>query len=176
MSVSMVTMVMDHYPGAGGEYTLALCLADASNPEGQSIWPSVPTLAHNSRQSERTVQRQLRAMEDSGWLVCVKRSAGGKGNPNRYQINPDWIANPETWRPNGDKLTPLQPEPRHSCDTVTDGQTVTNPAPNGDTAVSPESVSPPSICRGGTVSPLRKASFTNPSADSSSGNLYRFVP
>ena len=138
MSVSMVTMVMSHYPGAGGEYTLALCLADASNPEGQSIWPSVPTLAHNSRQSERTVQRQLRAMEDSGWLVCVKRSAGGKGNPNRYQINPDWIANPETWRPNGDKLTPLQPEPRHSCDTVTDGQTVTNPAPNGDTAVSPE--------------------------------------
>lgn len=138
MSVSMVTMVMAHYPGAGGEYTLALCLADSANPEGQSIWPSVPTLAHNSRQSERTVQRQLRAMEESGWLVCVKRSPGGKGNPSRYQINPDWIAHPETWRPNGDKLTPFEVKPRHDGVTVTEGQTVTNPASNGDTAVSPE--------------------------------------
>jgi hypothetical protein len=138
MSVAMVTMVMAHYPGAGGEYTLALCLADVANNEGQSIWPSVRTLAHNSRQSERTVQRQLRAMETTGWLICVSRNVGGKGHPNRYHINPDWIAQPDRWQPKGDNLTPFEAEPRHSCVTLSDAQRVTNPAPKGDTTVTPK--------------------------------------
>lgn len=133
-----MSLVIKHYPGAGGEYTLALVLADFANEAGGAIFPAVETLAHNSRQSERTVQRQLRAMEASGWLQCVERSVGGKGRATRYRINPDWIADPKLWRPNGDNLTPLgDAKPRHGV-TVTDPQTVTLATPNGDTAVSPE--------------------------------------
>lgn len=133
-----MSLVIKHYPGVGGEYTLALVLADFANEAGGAIFPAVETLAHNSRQSERTVQRQLRSMEASGWLQCVERSVGGKGRATRYRINPDWIADPKHWQPNGDNLTPLgDTKPRHGV-TVTDPQTVTLTTPNGDTAVSPE--------------------------------------
>lgn len=138
MSVSVMSLVFKHYPGQGGEYTLALCLADFANDEGESIWPAVTTMAHNSRQSVRTVQRQLRAMEDSGWLICVERSSGGKGRPSRYRINPAWLDSPKSWTPNPVTMTGLGPvKPCHG-DGVSDAQTPSSTTSNHDTAVSPE--------------------------------------
>ncbi len=133
-----MSMVFKHYQGQGGEYTLALCLADFANDEGESIWPAVETMAHNSRQSVRTVQRQLRAMEDSGWLICVQRSSGGKGRPSRYRISPEWIADPKSWKPNPGVVTGFEAiKPCHG-DGVTDAQTPSFTTSNHDTAVSPE--------------------------------------
>ena len=94
-------MVFDRYPNGGGEMLLALALADHAHDDGTHIYPSVARLAAKTRQSARTVQYQLRAMESSGWLVLVNRGTGGRqagglmGLPREYRINPSWIKGAE---------------------------------------------------------------------------------
>jgi hypothetical protein len=97
MSNSILRKVMGHYPGAGGEYTLALCLAEVADDCGKNIQVTVKTLAHYTRQSGRTVQRQLRAMESSGWLKCVSGKNGGKWVACEYEISKSWLDDPRTW-------------------------------------------------------------------------------
>ena len=53
MSARMTGMVFDRYPGGGGEFALALALADNAHDDGTSIYPSVETLAKKSRQQLR---------------------------------------------------------------------------------------------------------------------------
>lgn len=150
MSIQMTSMVMQHYPGDGKLYLLALCLADSANAHGESIFPSVRRLAHYSRQSPRNVQRQLRMLEQSGWLICTERSVGGRACPSRYRIAPEWIADPAGWARNkGLNYVPCDEEnhdtsvrvssekPRQNV-VVSDPETTTNRARNHDTAVSPE--------------------------------------
>lgn len=146
MSVEVMTLVFKHYPGQGGELVLALSLADHAHDDGGGIFPSVPALAVKTRQSERTVQRQLREMEARGWLVCMKRSAGGRNRASRYAINPEWVQGPDkfAWPKragNGDILSPLaERKPRQNVTVsrkVPPPKTVTSEARNGDTAVSP---------------------------------------
>lgn len=137
MSVHVLSKVKRHYPGAGGEYTLALCLADVCNDEGASIWPSVQTLARDSRQSERTVQRQLKAMVAMGWLEVVAEG-GGCGRSTRYRINPAWIESPESWRKNGDKLSPFLAQNGDTSVTLSSPQKGDIGDKKGDIAVSPK--------------------------------------
>jgi hypothetical protein len=89
MSIKLMTLVFDRYPKGGNERVLALALADNAADDGTRIWPSVATLAHKTLQSERNVQRQLKAMVASGWLLLVSAKAG---RSNQYAINPAWIA------------------------------------------------------------------------------------
>ena len=96
MSVKVMSAVFERYPNGGGEMVLALAIADHAWDDGTHVFPSVRTLAAKSRQSERTVQYQLRKMESDGWLLLVGESSGGRGNTRQYRINPDWIANRET--------------------------------------------------------------------------------
>lgn len=96
MSGKVVGMVFDHYVGRGAELLLAVKLADNAHDDGTSIYPSVGTLAVQTRQSERSVQYQLKRMVELGWLVLVKHAsgggrAGGFGRPREYRIHPDWI-------------------------------------------------------------------------------------
>lgn len=152
MSVSVMSKVMKYYQGAGGEYTLALCLADFANEMGDSIYPSVSTLAYNSRQSERTVQRQLKAMVSTKWLEIVQ-GGGGAGIATRYRISRKWLADPEAWaaaQPEGVRWR--KPAAGHCTDfllspdnkkgdtsvTVSKEKRVTNATKKGDTAMSPE--------------------------------------
>jgi hypothetical protein len=150
MSLQMTSLVMQHYPGEGKLYLLALCLADSANAHGESIFPSVARLAHYSRQSERNVQRQLRLLEESGWLECTERSAGGRSRPSRYRIAPDWVVDPVAWAakkgvkcPVADDENPdtgvvvLDAKPRQNV-VVSEPETPTNQHLNPDTAVSPE--------------------------------------
>ncbi|WP_111994448.1 helix-turn-helix domain-containing protein [Burkholderia pseudomallei] len=90
----MTDLVFKRYPVGGGEFTLALALADYANADGTQIFPSVQTMARKSRQSRRTVQYQIRRMEKSGWLIACGRSHGGRGKTQEYRINPDWINAP----------------------------------------------------------------------------------
>jgi len=71
-------MVFDRYPNGGGEMLLALALADHAHDDGTHIFPSIARLAEKTRQSERSVQYQLRRMEQSGWLVLVNAGIGGR--------------------------------------------------------------------------------------------------
>ena len=144
----MMTLVFEHYPGTAGEMLLALAIADHAHDDGSNVFPSVPSLAQKSRQSERTVQRQLRSMEVSGWLQCVQRSEGGRNKASRYRINPSWIDEPKAFEfgkvseaINGDTVSPFEPPKRCHGVTVSGSnpspETVTSTTRNGDTAVSP---------------------------------------
>lgn len=95
MSVKIMSMVFDRYPEGGGEMLLALALADHANDQGESIRPSIASLAEKTRQSERSVQYQLRRMEESGWLILVNHGNGGRNHRREYQISPDWIKGAE---------------------------------------------------------------------------------
>lgn len=92
MSARMTGLVFSRYPNGGGEFVLALALADHAWDDGTRIWPSVKTLASKTRQSPRAVQYQLRNMLDSGWLQLVKKASGKPKFCNEYRINPEWIA------------------------------------------------------------------------------------
>lgn len=83
--------VFERYPTGGGEFVLALALADNAHDDGTRIFPSVAQLARKTRQSERSVQYQLRAMEKSGWLVLVKAESRAHGRPREYRIDPAWL-------------------------------------------------------------------------------------
>lgn len=91
MSIKVMTMVFDRYPMGGGEMLLALSLADFAKDDGTSVFPSIKELAQKTRQSERTVQYQLRRMEESGWLILVNSGNGGRNQRREYVINPNWI-------------------------------------------------------------------------------------
>lgn len=127
MSVEVMAMVFKRYPSGGGERLLALALADHASDDGTRIFPSVSLLAAKSVQSERTVQRQLRKMEEIGWLIKVSDGIGGKGCTTEYCISPSWLK--------GDNLSPLQITPKGD---IHDAKGDIAVSPKGDIAVSPE--------------------------------------
>ena len=91
MSIKVMSMIFDRYPGGGGDLLLALAIADHAHDDGTNIYPSIKSLSKKTRQSERTVQYQLRKMEESGWIQLVSYEKGGRGKSREYRINPDWI-------------------------------------------------------------------------------------
>ena len=64
---------------------LALALADFSDDEGSKVFPSIPALAKKTRQSERSVQYQLRKMEQIGFISVAEISAGGRIRGKKYR-------------------------------------------------------------------------------------------
>lgn len=91
MSTAMVSMVLDCFPEGGGLCLLAIAMADAADDEGGSIFKSVETLAHQSKQSARTVQRVLPTLVAGGWLEVISSATGGRGRATVYRIAPSWI-------------------------------------------------------------------------------------
>lgn len=90
-----MTQVFNRYPTGGGEFALALAIADYAWADGTNIFPGVDRLAVKSRQSVRSVQMQLRRMVAIGWLVEVKDKRGGRGKNTKYCINPSWLKGAE---------------------------------------------------------------------------------
>ena len=164
MSIRLMTMVFDRYPEGGSEMLLALAMVDHARDDGTSIWPSVDELARKTRQSRRTVQRQIAKMVASGWLEQVRTATGRRGLTNEYRVCAAWVAGKElpatgvnmtpvedvAENATGDRLTPQQtPEVIHTGDRLTpdevgsrgvtrDARGVTGDA-RGDTAMTPES-------------------------------------
>lgn len=132
MSVKVMNAVFDRYPGGGGEFVLALALADNAHDDGTHIFPGVAYLAKKCRQSERSIQRLLKKLQDDGWLLPVKLSRGGPGTHSEYRISPKWLHGDKLSGleegADTDKLSPLKPAKR--CQT--EQLTVTNGAANGD--------------------------------------------
>ena len=99
-----MTAVFDRYPNGGGEMLLALALADHASDDGTKVYPSVSALASKTRQSVRTVQYQLRRMEEAGWLILVGHGNGGRSMSSEYRISPDWLK--------GADIAPFSSEPK----------------------------------------------------------------
>ena len=105
MSVKVMTAVFERYPNGGGEMLLALALADHASDDGSKVYPSIKALAEKTRQSERTVQYQLRRMEAMGWLILVSPGHGGRSMTSEYRISSDWIK--------GAEIAPFQNDPKN---------------------------------------------------------------
>jgi hypothetical protein len=95
MSVKVMAAVFERYPNGGGEMLLALALADHASDDGTRVFPSIKALAEKTRQSERTVQYQLRRMEEMKWLILVGAGNGGRSMAREYRISIDWIKGAE---------------------------------------------------------------------------------
>ncbi|CAN5297583.1 hypothetical protein BH10PSE16_BH10PSE16_01080 [soil metagenome] len=95
MSVKVMTAVFERYPNGGGEMLLALALADHASDDGTRVFPGIKSLCDKTRQSERTVQYQLRRMEEMGWLILVGVGNGGRSMHREYRISLDWIKGAE---------------------------------------------------------------------------------
>lgn len=177
------------YPAGGGERLLALALADHASDDGTRVYPSVAELARKTVQSQRTVQRQLAAMVESGWLVLERRSSGRPGDTNRYHISPVWLAGGDlpavdAKAATGDKLSPVKPAESEalvcgkSCGYVVDKviHTGDKKGGTGDTAVSPEpsiepntNTPPPPADAGGFIQKENQSPKTKHPADQSGG-------
>ncbi len=131
-------MVFDRYPNGGGEMLLALALADHAHDDGTHIFPSIARLAEKTRQSERSVQYQLRRMEQSGWLVLVNAGIGGRrsgfgegGRTRQYRINPEWMK--------GADIAPFAKGAKQAYEGCkTTQERVQNGVEKGATAIAPE--------------------------------------
>ncbi|ULH08212.1 helix-turn-helix domain-containing protein [Alcaligenes faecalis] len=111
MSVEVMTAVFKRYPVGGGEMILALALADHADDDGAKVFPSIDHLMTKTRQSRRTVQYQLRRMEESGWLILVNSGNGGRGQSREYRISLDWIKGGDLPdQKNGAEIAPIADE------------------------------------------------------------------
>lgn len=92
MSGLITGIILDRYPGGGGERLVAVALGDCAHRDGTRIFPSVDEVADRTHLSRRTVQMHLAKMVASGWLILVHKSTGRRGNTNEYRISPEWLA------------------------------------------------------------------------------------
>lgn len=139
MSVKVMSAIFDRYPHGGGEMLLALALADHAHEDGTSVRPSVKLLAKKTRQSERTVQYQLRKMQAYGWLIIVRFSSGKPGDPNEYKINSAWLTGAES---DGCNFCTGATDDMDGCN-LKQGR-VQNDADTGATAIAPKPLLKPS--------------------------------
>jgi len=113
-----MSKVWDDGPAKQGSLLVMLALADYSNDAGE-CWPSIKSIAHKARMTERGVQKILRNLEAENWLEID--TGNGRHGCNNYRINPERRNTPEqgsprtsiTETPNVDAETPNvgTPEP-----------------------------------------------------------------
>jgi hypothetical protein len=84
MSIKVMAQVWENSPYGEGTLLVLLAMADWANDDG-FCWPSIPQLAHKSRQSERNVRYVLRKLEEDKVVDRVEHR--GKGHRNEYRLN-----------------------------------------------------------------------------------------
>ena len=83
MSIRVMTDVWDNCKLSGSALLIVLAMADYCNDD-RKCWPSVKTLAHKARLSERHTQRIIGRLEDAGYLI-VHRNAS-EWTTNIYEL------------------------------------------------------------------------------------------
>lgn len=87
MSVRVLSMVWDNYPGGGSELLALLALADWSDDEGR-CYPSVSAIADKTRLSRSQAQRVVHNLIGTGFVSVEGNENGGRpGSTRRYRIN-----------------------------------------------------------------------------------------
>lgn len=82
-----MSWVWDHSGAAGGELLLLLAIADHASDDGTNAYPSVGTLARKCRVHTRTVQRQLRNLQELGAITITEHGGKIEGRTKREQPN-----------------------------------------------------------------------------------------
>lgn len=88
MSVRIMALVWEKFPGGGSALLALLALADFGSDAGNNIHPSVRTFARKVRLTERQARKLLRQLESDEWIATISHSAGGSYQATRrYRIN-----------------------------------------------------------------------------------------
>jgi len=86
MSVRILSLVWDNYPGGGTDLLAILALADWSDDTGR-CWPSMASISKKIRLSRSQSQRVVHGLIDEGFVKVIGNNDGGaKGASRRYQI------------------------------------------------------------------------------------------
>ena len=84
MSIRVMNEVWESRKFEGNQLLLLLALADFASDDGGNVFPSVEKMAEKTRASRRTVQRNLRKLEDEGVLIEVRPAS--QRFPAEYRI------------------------------------------------------------------------------------------
>lgn len=88
MSVRALDAVLRKYPGSGPRLLCLICLADWSNDQGGSLYPSISSVAIKMRVDRRNAQRAIAGLIEEGFLHVVGNMNGGaRGSTRHYQID-----------------------------------------------------------------------------------------
>ncbi|HEX6992408.1 MAG TPA: helix-turn-helix domain-containing protein [Gemmatimonadales bacterium] len=106
MSIMVMGLVFSHYPVGGGEMLTMLKLADYANDQGQHVYPAVATIAEQTCQSGRQVQRHITKIIERGWIELVRRGGQGPGKTTVYRVRVPEIKQQLVGK--GDKMSPIE--------------------------------------------------------------------
>ena len=84
MSILVMSQVWESRKCEGNQLLLLLALADFASDDGGDVFPSVAKMAEKTRASRRTVQRNLRKLEDEGVLIEVRPTS--QRFPAEYRV------------------------------------------------------------------------------------------
>ena len=88
MSIKVMTLVWDGFPGAGSELLAMLALADWCDDRGGSLYPSIKAVGDKIRVGENHARKILRKFEQDRFLAVVGNHFGGKpGTTREYRLN-----------------------------------------------------------------------------------------
>jgi hypothetical protein len=108
MAISTVAQVRTQSNSVGSARLLLLIIASHISPVTNTAWPSVLTLANETKLSIRHVYRLLKRLEASGELSITRRP----GRVNTYRVN---LVSPlDIPTPDCPVLIPLSPTPDES--------------------------------------------------------------
>lgn len=86
MSIRVMSMVWDGFPGGGSDLLAMLALADWSDDEGR-CFPSMSAIAAKTRLSRSQAQRVVHGLIDGGYIQVVGNEFGGAPRMTRqYRI------------------------------------------------------------------------------------------
>jgi hypothetical protein len=95
VSVRLMAVVWDQFPGGGSQLLVLLKLADFANDAGGNIYPSIATLARYARSTERQVQRIMQGLIEDNWIEVVAHASGGRGKAREYRLKLDRLCEPK---------------------------------------------------------------------------------
>ncbi|WP_051539834.1 helix-turn-helix domain-containing protein [Ralstonia pickettii] len=86
MSIRVMTLVWDAFPGGGSDLLALLALADWSDDNGR-CYPSISAIAAKTRLSRSQAQRVIHGLIDSGFVQVVGNESGGApGTTRQYRM------------------------------------------------------------------------------------------
>jgi hypothetical protein len=77
VSWQAVKAVLDHSDATGPARMALIILAESANADGTNAYPSIDTIAHRMRRSERAAQYALRRLEADGEIAATGKSRRG---------------------------------------------------------------------------------------------------
>ena len=104
MSIKIMSQIWENGPDSMTDRFVLLCIADYAN-DGGIAWPSIASICKKTTLSDRGVQKSIRRLEASGWLV-VETAAGRKGCNNYHIKTPNTVHPEQSSPPNVDTLPP----------------------------------------------------------------------